>query len=128
MILRYPVQRQRFPSRARFQQGISGHDHARSAEPALDSSVVYEGLLDRMELAARREALDGEDLRALALEGQYQAGVHHFPVQQHRAGPALTLAAAVLGASQLQVIAEDIEQAGQGRNPQPHGLSVDIES
>ena len=40
----------------------------------------------------------------------HQAGVDHRAVDQHRAGAALALAAALLGAGQAEVLAQHVEQ------------------
>ena len=47
---------------------------------------------------------------ALGARGGRPAGEDALAVDQHRAGAALALAAAVLGAGQLQVFAQDVEQ------------------
>src|ERR671931_2547229 len=48
-----------------------GHDHARRAEAALDCVALPERLLERMQLAALRQALDRRDLAAVRLDGQH---------------------------------------------------------
>src|SRR6185503_19465387 len=47
---------------------------------------------------------------------RHQARVHHLAVDRHRAGPALPLAAAFLGAGQVAVLAQDVEQPPPGRH------------
>src|SRR5262245_19174643 len=48
---------------------VGGHDHARGAEPALEPVLLPEALLDGVELAVLGEALDGEDVVAVGLDG-----------------------------------------------------------
>ena len=56
------------------------------------------------------EALDGAHVAAIDLADGHQAGVHHLAVEEHRAGAALALAAALLGAGQAEVLAQHVEQ------------------
>jgi hypothetical protein len=58
----------------------------------------------------RAEALDGGDLRALVHHRQAQAGHDPPPIHQHRAGAALALVAALLGAGQVHVLAQRVQQ------------------
>ena len=89
---------------------IGGHDHAGSAEAALQGIVLRERLLQRMKVAVRRQPLDGEDfLAAHVLYGKL-AGAHRFLVDDHRASAAQAGAAAELGSGQSQVGAQDPEQ------------------
>src|SRR3712207_8813693 len=46
---------------------------------------------------------------------EHQAGVHPLAVQQHGAGAALPVVAALLGAYEAQVLAQQIQQRGPGR-------------
>jgi hypothetical protein len=48
----------------------------------------------------------------LVHHGQRQAGVDALAVEQHRAGAALAMVAALLGAGQVQVLAQRVEQRG----------------
>jgi hypothetical protein len=59
----------------------------------------------------RAQAFDGGDLGALVHDGQRQAGVDALAVHQHGAGAALPVVAALLGAGQVQVLAQGVEQA-----------------
>src|SRR5437764_6990298 len=48
--------------RVLLEQGRGGHHHARGAEPALESVLLPETLLERMQLTGTGQALDGLDL------------------------------------------------------------------
>ena len=51
-----------------------------------------------------------DDVPARSLQRQYQAGVDRRAVHQHRAGPAVAVAAPFLGAGQVQPVAQQLEQ------------------
>ena len=63
-----------------------------------------------MEPARPGHALDGLDAAALALEAEHEAREHRLAVDEHGAGAALAELAAVLGAGQPEVLAQDLEQ------------------
>ena len=99
------------------EQVVGGEDHAWGADAALGSAVLEEALLDGVELFAvgGGEAFDGGDLRAFSLEDRDEAGVDEFAVHEDGAGAALAFAAAFLGAGEVEVLAEDVEEALHGR-------------
>src|SRR5690348_12369710 len=105
---------------ARVPLGDAGHRRyqlARGAVAALEGVVLGEGLLDRVQLPARsRQALHGGDLPARALHDQGQAAVHPAPVDQHGAGAAGALVAALLGPGEPRFLAQPVEQGGPGRD------------
>ena len=72
--------------------------------------MVDERLLQRMQRAVRRQALDGGDLGAVLHDRERQAGIDPPPVDQHRAGAALAVIAALLGAGQVEMVAQRVEQ------------------
>ena len=57
-----------------------------------------------------RQALDGGDLVPVVHHREGQAGVDAPAVDQHRAGAALAVVAALLGAGQAEVLAQRVEQ------------------
>ncbi len=69
----------------------------------------------------------GGDAVALVLHRDGQAGVDRHAVDQQRAGAALTMVAAFLGAGQLQAITQHVEQHRVGRHVQGMNLTVDLE-
>src|SRR6185295_1542131 len=92
------------------QQRDGGHDLARLAVAALRHIDRRPGFLHRMR-GVGREALDGDDLVG-RLHGaeRDRAGALHFAVDVHRAGAALRDAAAVFGAGEACLLADDPEQ------------------
>ena len=76
--------------------------------------MVDEGLLHRMQRAVLGQALDGGDLGAVLHHGKGQARNDAPFVDQHRAGAALAVVAALLGASQIEIFAERIKQSRPG--------------
>ena len=71
------------------------------------------------------EAFDGGDLGAFRLQDGDEAGVNEFSVHDDGTGAALAFAAALLGAGEAKVLAEDVEQALHGRDGYGCWLSVD---
>jgi hypothetical protein len=90
---------------------VGGDDQAGGAEAALDGAGLHERLLDRVEGVAVGQALDRDDLGALGLAGQDQAGADQDAVQVDGAGAALALLAGVLGAGQAEALAQHVQQA-----------------
>ena len=88
----------------------SGHDLSWRAVSALESILIDEGLLDGMKCSVLGKTFDGRDLGPFGGGGEDKAGVHAPPIQMHGAGAALSEIAALLGARQLQVLAQEIEQ------------------
>ena len=64
------------------QQRSRREDHARRAETALQSTVVEERLLQRMQLLACRERLDGSDRAAFGHAGRHLARAHVLVVDR----------------------------------------------
>ena len=58
------------------------------------------------------EPLDGGDLRAVGLHREVGAGVHRTAVEQHHAGAALGVVAALLGPGQADLLAHRVQQGG----------------
>jgi D-serine deaminase-like pyridoxal phosphate-dependent protein len=78
----------------------------RGCRIALDAALVEKGLLQRVQLTVGAgQALDGDDLAAVGLQRQV-AGVDRLAVQQHHAGAALGVVAALLGAGQPDLAAQ----------------------
>ena len=95
-------------------QADRAHDLAGRAEAALQSVMRDERRLHRMQLVAPCDALDGEDVGAVVAYRQRQAGIGPPPIDQHRAGAALAAVASLLGAGQVQTLAQEIEQRDAG--------------
>ena len=65
--------------------------------------------------------------RALAFEREHQAGKHRLAVDQHRAGAAFAELAAVLGAGEVEVLAQHLEQRLVRRERDFDVLAVDAQ-
>src|ERR1700684_2330025 len=87
-----------------------GHDHAGSTVTALQSVIVTEGGLHRMQFVALCDALDGGDAGAVGLSHQYRAGFDGPSVDMNRAGAALAGIAADVGSRQSQMIAQQMHK------------------
>jgi len=88
------------------------------AVAALEGVLVLEGPLDGVQhaFAAAGEALDRHHLVAVGLGREDRAGLHRYAVQGHRASAALRRVAADVSAGEAQVIAEEVDQEGTGRD------------
>ena len=80
------------------------------AVAALERLGLEERRLHGMEPSVLRETLDRDDLLARGLGQRRLAGRRRLPVEEHGARAALSLAAAVLGAGQVEPVAEDGEE------------------
>src|SRR4051794_26450529 len=109
---------------------LTGDQHARRADAALRATRQQERPLQRRELTGprpRRQPLDGEDLAALDLRDRHETRVDHEPVDENRAGAALTLAAALLCAGQAEILAEDVQEPAAAGNGDLDRTGVDGE-
>jgi hypothetical protein len=88
-----------------------GRDHETgSAKAALLRVVVYEGLLNRVQLGTIRKALNRRDLVALRLDGEHHATLNRFAIEQHGTGTALTRLTANVGPGQTKLIPKKLDQ------------------
>ena len=87
------------------------HDEARRAEPALHGARLRERLLHRVERTVSGEALHGHHVVPVGLRGEDQARADELAVEKDRARAALALLAGVLGAGQLEAIAQGRQEA-----------------
>src|SRR3989442_8394841 len=102
-------------ARAGVEQGAGGAQDAGRAVAALCGAQLGEGDLKRVGPRTVRQPLDGDDRPPLALQGQDQAGQLRSSVHKDRAGAALAELAAVLGAGQPEVLAQDFQERLVGR-------------
>ena len=81
-------------------------------KPHWAAAVAQEALLQRVRASPPGDqAAHGGDRAAVGLHREHQAGVDRLAVEQHRAGPAHPLAAAVLDLGWPSIVAEHVEQA-----------------
>ena len=81
-----------------------------------------------MQLAAAGESFDGQQVLFVRVADGRDAGRDAFAVQQDGAGATLAFAAAVLGAGQFQLFAQDLQQRPLRIRGDGSGLAVDRES
>ena len=96
------------------QQADGAHDLARRAVAALEAVMGDEGGLHRMQPVAFGEAFDRQDLGAVEADGEREAGIDPPAVDEHGAGAALAAVAALLGAGQVETLAQQVEQGDPG--------------
>ncbi len=109
------------------EQSFGGHDHPRGAEAALHRPVLNESLLQRMQLAVRSQPLNRFHARSIGAGGLSDAGAHRIAVHDHRAGPAVPLAAAVLGPREMQLVPQHLQQSSLGADLDLMGRAVDVQ-
>jgi hypothetical protein len=102
------------------EQSHTGHDHSRRAVAALHGIEFDEGFLKRMQLAIVLQSFDRGDLLALRQFGRDAAGSDGFAVKENRASAALSFAAAIFSAGEVEFFAEYIKEGPlwiAGRSP-----------
>jgi len=102
-------------------------NHARSAVAALQSVSFQESFLHRMQFAVLRQTLNGRDFFAGHHRHARHAGSDGRAFDQDGARAALSLAAPVFGAGELEFVAENPEQQARRVDHQPVVLLVDHE-
>src|SRR6516225_11395589 len=113
-------------ARIAVQEGFGGDQQARRAEAALQGRVLQEFPLQRMEIMAARHALDRLDGAAFGLDRKHQARADQAAVDGHAAGAAITGAASLLAAGQMQLVAQHIQQGELRLAQELGGLAVDL--
>jgi hypothetical protein len=96
--------------RVLIQQGFGAHQHSGRAEAALDTALLEKRRLERVELTAFGQALDGLNRPTSRLEREERAGVHGPAIDQHHASSALGVVTALFGAGQAELASEDGEE------------------
>ena len=84
-------------------------------------------MLQRVQVLTRRDALDGQHLTPVDGGRQGEAADDAFAVDRHRARPAQAVIAALLGAGQLEPVAQQVEQRRPHVGRDAVGLAVDAE-
>ena len=88
------------------------HDHARRAVAALQTVIVAERGLHRVQLVPLCDAFDGGDVGAVGLSDEHRAGFDRPAVDVHDTGAALAGVAADMGAGQIQMVAQQMDEEG----------------
>src|SRR5712692_11591276 len=111
------VARERLPDlclgrvRVAAQKVRGGDDQAGCAEAALHRAGFDEGFLRRVQLAVRRESLDGRHLPALRLSGQHKARADERAIEEDGARTTLALLARVLRAVETEPLPQHVQEA-----------------
>src|SRR5215207_195759 len=113
--------------RVALQERPGGEQHAGRAEAALRGAVAQEARLQGVEIATRGQAAHGHERAAVGLHREQQAAADRLAVEQHRAGPAHPLAAAVADLVVAEVVPEHVEEAVVREHPGLPLLAVDRE-
>ncbi len=93
------------------QEFEQGRQHAWRAEAALQAVVLVESLLQRVQFGGRRgDALDREDLVAVRLHREHQAGARGIPVEQDGAGAAHAVLAAQMRTREAELVPHEIRE------------------
>src|SRR4030042_2287 len=101
------------------------HEEARSAETALIAVLFDESLLDRVELVARGQAFDRFHRLAVGADGEIHAGVNRSSVEEDGTAAALAPVADSLGAGEVELVAQDVEERFVGLDGEADLLAVD---
>src|SRR3569833_1769301 len=97
------------------------------AVTALESILLDERALQRMQLRLAGEPFHRRDFTPLILNGKGKARVDSYAVDQHGARSACALIATLLGARESQMLAQKIEKGGSWIERHLVGASVDGE-
>ena len=107
------------------QQLAQRHHHAGDAEPALRRVLVPQRILQAVQPGRWVDPLDGGDVGALGLDGQYRTALRRAAVQEQRAGAALPGVATHLGTGQAEPVADELGQQQPGLDLGGDRLTVD---
>src|SRR5688572_28837442 len=124
---------QRFLDLFAGRRGVRVEERARREEKtgraitALCRAELGECVLERVERSAPRHSLDGLDAPVRVGDGQRETGQDRGAVDEHGARAALAQLAAVLGAREVELFAEDLEQRFLWCKGDLHALPVDGE-
>jgi hypothetical protein len=110
-----------------FREAGGCHDHARTAKTALERLRIEKRLLYWMQITIAREALYGRYLPIRGAKSWYQATMHRFSVEPHRASPAIPGIAAFLDSEPAKA-AHKSSQTLAGLRFRVEEFSVDLVS
>ena len=109
------------------QQRHRRQDHAGDTIAALHGLLVDERLLNRMQLTLSAQAFDRFNLEVLDTLNRGETGRNRFTVYQDRAGSTLSLATTVFCPCQIQIFAQNVQQASIRMGSNLTIQSVDLE-
>jgi hypothetical protein len=82
--------------RIALEKGIGREEHTGRAEATLDSAELHKGLLQRVKIERRAQALDGRDGTATSLGGEHHTSGTRNAIDKDRAGATLASFTALL--------------------------------
>ena len=104
------------------------HQEARCAYAALRAAFVQKRLLQYVERFGSTQRLDGFYLSPLHLTDWDETAVHRHAIHQHRAGAALPLAAALFGAGEVVVFAQNVDETFESVTLEEPWFPIDAQS
>src|SRR5262249_47539778 len=97
----------------------------RSAITALHRAALEKGFLQRVQLAVALEPFDRGDFFSFAVAKRCDARAGRLAVDEHSARAAASLAASILAAGEIELVAEDAQEAAFGIGLDAAFCSVD---
>lgn len=79
------------------QQRMSTHQEAGRTKSALNGMMGLKGFLNRVQRSRRLQSFHGENLPAVELGGEHQAGINRLSIHHNGASPTLTNTTPFLG-------------------------------
>jgi hypothetical protein len=98
-----------------------------STVAALESVMLDEGLLQRMQRASLGQAFDRRHLRTVFHDRQREARVDPPAIDQHGAGAALAVVATLFGPRKVEIETQCVEQRRPRRYAQLALYTVDVQ-
>jgi hypothetical protein len=96
--------------RVPIQQLFAGHNHSGRAEPALESVFGAKRFLDAMKLPIHGHSLNGDNVRAVGLNGEHGATLNRSAIYLHGAGAAQRRFATDVRTGQPGDLAQEMDQ------------------
>jgi len=125
-VTREPVPRFGFRRvRIAVKQCFGRHQQARRAEATLERRMFEELPLQRMEIVALRQALDGLDRVPFGLDRKHQARADQATIDNYAAGAAVARTAPLLAAGQMELVTQHVQQSELRLAQKLRGLAVD---
>jgi hypothetical protein len=87
--------------------------------------MLDEPFLQRVQLCARGQPLDGQQLGAVGLDREDGTGLHRLAVEIDRTGAAVAGLASDMGAGHVELLAQEMDQQGTGLDFGLDRLAVD---
>ena len=110
------------------EQLSSRHQHAGRTDAALSAAALEERLLQRVQFSIDGETFNGLDARAFGLQHGHKTAIYEFAIHAHGAGATLAFAASLLGASEVQIFAQHVEETLHRQGSDGNTLAVHRES